>query len=175
MASNTKRITGGSLSVFRNLGPIFTLSGKRFTIRGGADPGNVSAGVGSPFKPGAAVSINSHFAGELSLGFGVAAIRGTVYGRLYYTGELTFSGGTIIVPSEDSAAISRYEPFTLSGSLKGFINNPFVGDPGPAVFDTLVSGAGTATLQLSSFVTGGGQQLHEFASLVYTFHRPDDE
>jgi hypothetical protein len=175
MATSTKRITGGSLSVFRNHGPVFTLSGKRFAVRGGADPGNVSAETGTPYGPGDVVSLNSRFAGELTLGSGAAAIRGTVYQRLFYTGELNFSGGTVTVPSEDSQAITKNAPFTLSGSLNGYVNNPFVGDPGEPIFSFLLSGEGMATLQLSSFTPSGGNELHEFTSLVYTFHRDANE
>lgn len=169
MATGNKVITGGSLIVIRGLGPVFTLSARRFAIRGGADPGNVSAEVGSPYQAGASVSIDSHFAGELSLGFGPAAIRGTVYPRLYYSGSLTFTGEQVTVPDEDSAAIAKNRPFSLTGSLNGYTQNPLIGNPGNPVFSFLVSGEGMAALQLSSYVPAPGQQLHDFVSLVYTF------
>jgi hypothetical protein len=59
--------------------------------------------------------------------------------------------------------------FLLSGFLTGYTRDPFVGDPGPAVFSTNLVGRGTAALSMSSGTLDTGTMVRDFVRLIYTF------
>lgn len=59
-------------------------------------------------------------------------------------------------------------PFTMTGDLKGFKKNPFVGNPGPAVFNYTVKGVGRAVVEMSALVLNG-VQVFELVRVTYHF------
>jgi hypothetical protein len=163
-------INGGSLNVpGPESGQFFSFSGRGFTVNGAGEPGYVSTASCRPCTAGSVLSLFSSFTGESSLGSGPAMVNGISYSRLYYTGFINF-GGSVTVPSDDLSLITITAPFTFNGFMNGYLQNPFIGDPGPAIFSTMLSGQGIATLQLSSFFDSGlGQRLYSFHSLTYDF------
>ena len=149
---------------------MFALTGTGLAVRGGRDPGNVSAWSCLECGPGTPVSLDSIFEGELSLGQGPAVVDGVLHSRLYYAGKLRFTGSTAIPSEKPAAAASSVKAsFQLEGELKGFLKDPAAGDPGQAVFSRPVAGKGTATLQLASTVTNGQGPRYTFRNLTYTF------
>ena len=60
--------------------------------------------------------------------------------------------------------------FTLTGNLKAYLNNPFVGPPGPAVVDRIVTGKGGAILELQ-WIISGGAKVFQFRRITYHFLR----
>ena len=173
MAMTSVAITSGSLSVIGlQGGPVFVLVGNGLSVRGGRDPGNVSAWSCLECGAGTQVSLESLFAGESSLGQGPAVIEGILHSKLFYAGRLHFTGSATISREDAvsvSAAMNVTASFEFEGELKGFLKDPAAGDPGEPVFSRLVKGTGTATLQLAGFSVNGKDRRYAFRSLTYTF------
>jgi hypothetical protein len=165
-------VDGGSLSISGpNRGPVFSFTGQGMSVSNrGGDAGNVSASGCSPCTQGQSVNLNSLFSGELTLGSGPAVVNGISYSQMYYTGTLSFQGATIIVPNSDETILNITAPFTLTGNMSGYLQNPFSNPAVNPVFSTMLDGQGTVLLQLSSyFDTALGQRLYSFRSLTYNF------
>jgi hypothetical protein len=160
-------ITGGIVTQ-DFIGHTFDLTGQGFRASGFGEVGHAPC---FPCRPGDAFSVSNSFAGESMLHNGPAIVNGVSFAQLFYTGTITFSAGSLIMPYDQSSIIVLNIPFTLSGNLNGFVGDPFFGDPGPAVFTSTLSGHGFATLELTNIATTQGQ-LYFFRSLTYTF-RPD--
>jgi hypothetical protein len=163
-------LIGGSL-VVRGIsgGPKFHFIAPGFSIsNGGSDPGNVEAQRCSPCRAGERISLNSKFAGDLGLGSGPAKIRGREYPRLYYAGLIEFYG-EIETEEDESPRVVISGEFTFSGFMKGFERNPYVGDPGDAVFDVRLRGSGTATVELLGNLDPAHGRLYFFNSITYKF------
>ena len=163
-------VTGGQLTVTGSAGgPHFELIGSGFNIKNnGADQGNVAAQSHGPYKPGDAIDLHGKFAGELGLGSGPCKIGRLSYTKLFFTGTIEFKGSAQ-VPGSKLATASVMGKFTFSGNLKGYTQNPFVGNPGPAVFDYQLSGHGTATVELKGFSAGPPGYLYQFTTITYKF------
>lgn len=161
-------ITGGIVTYTVNL-HTFDLRGQGFRASGFGDFGHTPC---FPCRPGDTFSIANNFVGESSLHSGPAIVNGVSFAQLFYTGSINLNSGSLIMPHYDSSIIVLNIPFTLSGNLNGFVGNPFIGDPGPAVFTSSLSGHGFATLELTSIATRQGR-FYWFRNLTYTF-RPAD-
>ena len=129
----------------------------------GGDQGNV------PLQSGPLVvgpqSIGATFVG--GLGLGPAMVGGTAYPKLWYSGTLNFAGTITLTAAMPEPAIA-VRAFKMTGNLQGFLNDPFGGNPGPAVFDSNVSGKGKAVILLTSFMQGASR-LFSLTSLTYHF------
>ncbi|MEP7002178.1 MAG: hypothetical protein ABI969_16945 [bacterium] len=130
-----------------------------------ADQGNVPL-QSSPLGVGAH-SIGATFAGELGLGGGPSIVGATTYPKVWYTGTLKFTGSITLTNAMPEPLIA-VRAFKMSGNLKGYLNNPFVGPPGPAVFDSAVGGKGKAVIIMTSFMDGA-TRLFSLKSLTYHF------
>jgi hypothetical protein len=164
-------ITGGNLSVAGlSGGPSFTLQGSGFSATGGRDPGFVAAQLCSPCVEGQTVSAAANFAGELTLGSGQATYGGTSYSNIYYTGNLTFTSNSVMLTATSASSLQIAVPFVLSGSLNGYLQNPFV-SPSDPVFTLVLSGQGIATIEFlrTSYTDGQGRQFFQFRSIDYKF------
>ena len=166
-------ITSGSLTADNTstLGS-YSFNGLNFSVSGrGGDFGGVDAASScSPCRTGNIVSLDSIFAGSSTLGSGPATINGVFYDRLFYEGVLTFEGGTVTIPSDDSG-LPLMASFTFSSTLRGCTQRTeAAGCPGGFIFSTMLSGQGIATLQLSSFFdTSRGERLFDFRRITYDF------
>ena len=166
----TVKLTHGYLPVLGNaVGPQFQLFSQTpqswVLTNEGADVGNVPLQSG-PLGIGAH-SIGAVFAGELGLGRGPSMVGATAYPKIWYSGTLTFSGSITLTAAMPEPVIAA-RAFKVSGTLKGFLNNPFIGPPGPAVFDSNVSGKGKAVIIMTSFMQGA-TRLFSLKSLTYHF------
>lgn len=160
---NGVRITSGSLWAKSNRGPKFNFRGEGFEIsNNGGDTGSVSADM-SPYKPGAAISLYSLFAGEQTLGSGNAQV-GDYSGKLYYTGQIIFTGEPLQVPGSSPGTSTVTGPFSMRGQMQGYKQNPFPSFPGEPVFNKRLAGQGNATVTLSY-----SADFFSFKSLQYNF------
>ena len=157
--------TGGHLSVTGLAGgPLFQLFSTSLIVTNrGADPGSFP--IGFPSGPGVH-TINATFAGELGLGSGFAEIGGASHQTVWYTGDLNFSGN-VALPSAAPPVFVIVAPFDMKGALQGYTNNPFIGPPGPALFDHKVHGSGKAVLELTA--STGGTPTYSFTTITYNF------
>lgn len=114
-------------------------------------------------------SLFDAFAGEDGLKYGPATFNGTDYQQLYYTGQIRFSSDLFNIP-EDSpiGEFTLTVPFTMTGNLNGYLLNPVIGNPGPAVFSVQLSGEGIASLTLFGLDTSSGR-LFFTHGLTYSF------
>ena len=100
---------------------------------------------------------------------GGATINGVHYQRVYYTGSVFFSGGPMAIPLDDpTLPLQLTAPFTMSGNVNMYLNDPSLGDPGPPVFSSTLSGQGIVTLQLQSALVGG-QRRYNQVGVTYNF------
>ena len=162
-------ITQGYLSVLANSGPRFQLLSPTppawVLTNESADQGNVPLQSG-PLAVGAH-SIGATFAGELGLGAGPARVGATAYPKLWYSGTLNFVGNITLTMGMTEPVIA-VRAFNMTGHLRGYLANPFIGDPGTAVFDSNVSGKGKAVILLTSIMQGTSR-LFWLTSFTYHF------
>lgn len=163
-------VTSGYFSA-TGYGPTTALSfaGQGLSVSGHGDDGGLGALACSPCKAGDTLSLNGQF---IAGGYGAATINGVNYAQIYNSGYYIFNAETIIVPLDGVSAsglISITVPFTFSGSVNGYLNNPNSSNPGAPVFSTMLSGQGLATLQLSSYLDPTFGRLYNFRSITYNF------
>jgi hypothetical protein len=99
---------------------------------------------------------------------GGATINGVHY-TVFYTGSMFLSSNPITLPLDDpTLPLVVTAAFTMSGNVNMYLNDPSLGDPGPPVFSTTLSGQGIVTLQLQSALVGG-QRHYNQVGVLYTF------
>jgi len=161
--ADTVAITGGSATQ-NSTGHTFDIAGQGFRASGWGHWGRT---VCTPCPPGASINLNNGFVGEDMLKFGPATFNGTDYSQVWYTGGPVFQTDSLVIPQNStSGLITLSVPFTLSGNLNAYLLNPFIGNPGPAVFSLELSGQGIALLQLQY---SSVQNLYSFNGITYTF------
>ncbi|MDT4955286.1 MAG: motif [Acidobacteriota bacterium] len=143
----------------------FDFTGSGFRASGYGDFGRAPC---LPCQAGNIITLTDNFAGESGLHSGPATANGTDYSLLYYTGVITFSTDALVIPPDASSLVTITMPFTVSGWLNGYLLNPAIGSPGPAVFSVTLSGQGLAVFQLSSIDSSLGR-LYFFNSVTYNF------
>ncbi|MDT4968113.1 MAG: hypothetical protein QOJ64_2850 [Acidobacteriota bacterium] len=157
-------ITGGSAT--QTYDHTFTLIGQDFRASGWGYGGRSPC---HPCEPGSIMNLNNSFEAEDQLKFGPATFNGSDYPMLWYSGRLNLATGPFVIPKHGpSEGITLTIPFTLTGHISSFLLNPFVGNPGPAVFSVDVIGQGVAVLELYS-VEGYVRPLFSLRSLRYDF------
>jgi hypothetical protein len=165
--ADTVVIVGGGFAPgpVSGAGP-FTLIGQGLNVSGGSGLGNTGVTCGQ-CSAGSLVSFRHFFQGtDFSSGAGI--VNGVSYARLFYAGTLEFSGSFVLAPG---APLTITVPFTFSGALNGYLNSPFAGDPGPAVFSTTLTGQGLATLQFVLLSTEFGER-YSLIGIRYDFNSP---
>lgn len=158
VTSGTVTITGISG------GPLGGLTGDNFSI------GGLGGGVGSytpqqcfPCSPGSTLGVNAFFGGS-TLGAGSATINGTLFTNLGWGGQMFFTAGSIIVPS-DQHDVTITVPFTFTATLNACsvncVNNP-------TLFTVQLVGSGIEILELD-FITVAGQPRFQFRQGTFQF------
>ena len=160
-------ITGGSLSASQS-GAVFTFIGQGFTVNSASEFG-ISDVSCHECSAGSLVSFKYVFAGP-NFRSGAATINGVDYTRLFYTGSISLGGSFVLPASGTSFTITV--PFEFNGTMTGYLNNPFIGDPGSPVFSTQLTGRGVATLQFNRVVTPDGVRYFSSTTITYQFQDP---
>ena len=100
--------------------------------------------------PGETYSCGGQLAGDQTLHNGPVDYNGQAHPLIWFTGTLKFVSKAFAVPGNGATPVTKTAKFKMSGNLQGFFNNPFIGPPGPAVFDVTLSGKGVATVRFSA-------------------------
>jgi hypothetical protein len=147
----------------------FSFGGEGFSVSGGSGGDGGNLGICTYCPAGSVLTINSHFAGELTLGYGPATVGGVAYSQMYYTGTLLFSGGgSFVFPADSPDSVTIDVPFTMNGNMNGYLTNPFVSFS-PPVFSLTLSGQGIASLQFRSVIFGPNQRLYLLRGATFNF------
>jgi hypothetical protein len=157
-------ITSGGLSKGQTVNSVnFALGGDGLSFIG---HGASQAVFCSSCLGGTVVNASMPFVFENS---GGATINGVHYQSVYYTGSIFFSGGPMAIPLDDpTLPLLLTAPFTMSGNVNMYLNDPSLGDPGPPVFSTTLSGQGIVTLHLQSALVFG-QRHYNQVGFTYIF------
>jgi hypothetical protein len=155
-------ITSGGLGRGRTAEVHFSLGGAGLSFNG---HGFSTAVFCSSCPGGSIVNASMPFDFENS---GGATINGVHY-RVFYTGSIFLSSSPITMPLDDpTLPLIVSAAFTMSGNVNMYLNDPSLGDPGPPVFSTTLSGQGIVTLQLQSALVGG-QRRYNQVGVSYNF------
>ena len=151
----------------------FAFGGSNLIITGVLRDGSVAAVSCSPCSVGSTISLRSAFGGPINSSLSTGSVQFLSYAyNVYFGGDLVFDGGMLTIPTQNSRRpIIIRVPATVTGNVAGYFRNPFIGDPGPALFVNSVSLQGTATVVLrpDSFYPVGGVRLYTFQSITYDF------
>ena len=156
-------ITSGSISIGQTNSVNFGLGGDGLFFAG---HGASSAVFCSSCPGGSVVNASMPFVFENS---GQATVNGTFYPRVFYSGSIFLSSGPITIPLDDpTLPLDVSAAFTMSGNVNIYLNDPSLGDPGPPVFSSTLSGQGIVTLRLTSALVGG-QRLYDQRGVFYNY------
>jgi hypothetical protein len=156
-------ITSGGLGRGRTAEVHFSLGGDGLSFNG---HGFSTAVFCSSCPGGSIVNASMPFVFENS---GGATVNGVHYQGVFYTGSIFLSSSPITMPLDDQTLpLIVSAAFTMNGNVNMYLNDPSLGDPGPPVFSTTLSGQGIVTLQLQSALVGG-QRLYNQVGFTYNF------
>jgi hypothetical protein len=157
-------ITGGSIS--RGQTPQSVAFGLSETGLSFSGHGAIGAVFCSSCPGGSVVDASTPFVFENA---GQATVNGVFYQRVFYSGSIFLSSSPIAIPLDDSTLpLDVSAAFTMNGNVIGYLNDPSLGDPGPPVFSTTISGQGIVTLRLTSAVIDG-RRLYDQRGVFYNF------
>ena len=156
-------ITGGTISRGRTAESVnFGLIGDGLSFSG---HGRMNAIFCSSCPGGSVVVASTPFVFEHS---GSATING-IHQNVFYSGSILLSANPMTIPLDDSTLpLDVSAAFTMSGNVNMYLNDPSLGDPGPPVFSTTLSGQGIVTLRLQSALTPQGRIYNQVA-VFYNF------
>jgi hypothetical protein len=156
-------ITGGGLSKSQTAVVNYGFSGVGLSFIG---HGSTNVVFCSSCLGGSIVHASMPFVLENS---GGATVAGIHYPRVFYTGTIVFTSGPMAIPVDDpTLPLQLNAAFTMSGNVNMYLNDPALGDPGPAVFSSTLSGQGIVTLDLQSAVINGERHYNQ-VGVIYTF------
>ena len=157
-------ITSGSISKGQTVNSVnFGLGGTGLFFAG---HGASSVVFCSSCTGGSIVNASMPFVFENS---GQATVNGTFYPRVFYSGSIFLSSSPITIPRDDpTLPLDVSAAFTMGGNVNMYLNDPSLGDPGPPVFSSTLSGQGIVTLRLTSALVGG-QRLYDQRGVFYNF------
>lgn len=165
--ADTITITGGNVVQVPLGDHTYNLTGTGFRASGWGYFGRTFC---PPCSPGVTNNFVAEYVGGDGLKGGPATFGGVDYATLYYTGRLTLTIPEITLPADGAEGLITLNlPFTLTGNLNAYQNDPFAGPPGPSVFSVGLTGQGTATFQLLSYFLPGHGQTYAIQSMTYTF------
>jgi hypothetical protein len=163
-----RTVTGGSLCLIGSSGRDFNFESKDLTV-------NVRLADSGSFPVIAIVTAGSSFnasgtlAGDQTLHLGPVEFQGVQYTSLFFGGSLQFTAKPIVIPPDSATPLQLNTKFTLGGTLNAFQNNPFVGPPGPAVFEVKLKGRGTAVVRCSASHASGASMVRDLTSVFFGF------
>lgn len=162
-------INSGSLNMPTLSGGRFTFAGQGVTLNGWIDFGPTLC---APCQSGEETNA-SLYRGGGDVRAGSGTINGITYDHLFYESQIRFTTGPIIIPNDDAPDITLTVPFTFDAFMQGCTQSTMSGPcPGGWVFSGTLSGAGLATLQLSSYLDGAGNRLYSIRGISYNFSPP---
>lgn len=170
-SADTLMLTSGSVSLLGVDGATAStpLAGPGLVFSGAAHDYAFSLAKCQPCGAGFVQTLSSRFGLSEGIYHGPATYNGTSYSDLWYTGSMNFESASFVVGGDLDNIVFTAD-FTMTGNMSAYFQDPFIGDPGPAVFSTLLTGRGIATLEMSSiFSPSLGGRIYTLKSLTYTF------
>jgi hypothetical protein len=183
LASADPVVLSGSISINTLEGPTYDLSGDSFRVAGavapfvGLDFSQVSDffiycgahnGPAGSCQTGQFLQLAGATTGEANLGFAAVTVNGVAY-----TGAQVFLDGFFLAPSVEIPALLPAQefltltaPFTFNGTLRA------VGSGGDELFNTAVTGTGTAIAFLVSSCLPEFGYFDEEEQISYLFSAP---
>lgn len=162
-------ITDGTLT--NNAGqivPRFTFVGQNFNVSGQGGGGGAHQVACGLCPTGSTATITASYSGS-ALGRGPATVNGIAYSNLYYNGVIQLNNSGIVGLRDPATGfITITSPFTLSGNMNGYLQNPEISGPQTPIFSSLLNGQGIATIQLFSQIINGRNFLSVFSE-TYSF------
>ncbi len=121
----------------------FHLEGDGFVLTGFAEAYSSSLGLlCTPCRPGATLDLGGAFVGPRAEGR--AVVDGVTYSQIFLDGMTgTFSSPSFQIAGSGDLSVAR--EFTFSGTVSGYLLNPFVHGLTEPAFTKTLSGRGTAT------------------------------
>ena len=118
------------------------LQGEGFSMTFGADGFRAAVALDCvPCLPGATVNLSGFF--NLPRVGGSAVVDGTTYPQIYFDMTGTFTSPSFVVTGESTVALTA--PFTYTGSVSGYLIDPWVFGITEPVFTRTLTGGGTAS------------------------------
>lgn len=165
--ADTIAITGGSFVQVPFGDHTYNLTGAGFRASGFGYFGRTFC---LPCAPGVTNNFVAEYVGSDALKGGPATFGGVDYASVFYSGRITLTIPEITLPADGAEGLITLNlPFTLTGNLNAYQNDPFVGPPGPAVFSVGLTGQGTASFKLLSYFLAGHEQTYAIQSMTYNF------
>lgn len=156
-------ITSGSISKGQTNNVNFGLGGVGLFFAG---HGSSNALFCSSCPGGSIVNASMPFVFENS---GQATVNGIFYPTVFYSGSIFLTSSPITIPLNDpTLPLEVSAAFTMTGNVNIYLKDPALGDPGPPIFSTTLSGQGIVTLHLTSALVGG-QRLYDQRGVSYSF------
>jgi hypothetical protein len=123
----------------------FTIAGDGFALTGWAEAYSSSLGLScTPCTPGATLDLGGVLAGPRAAGSGV--VDGVTYSQIFLDGMTgTFSSPSFQIAGNGDITVSR--DFSFSGTVNGYVLDPFVYGLTEPVFTKTLFGRGTATAE----------------------------
>jgi hypothetical protein len=156
-------ITGGGLSKSQTAVVNFGFSGAGLSFIGN---GSTNVVFCSSCLGGSIVNASMPFVFANS---GGATINGIHYQKVFYAGTIFFTSGPLAIPVDDpTLPLLLTAAFTMSGNVNMYLDDPALGNPGPPVFSSTLSGQGIVRLDLQSAIVNG-QRHYNQVGVIYTF------
>jgi hypothetical protein len=121
--------------------------------------------------PGTAVNLDTSL---YELNFGPATVGSESFPRLWYTGKMVLTIGTVMLPPlEPGSFVSFSVPFAMNAFMDGCKNNPFLyGCLDAPVFSTQIVGQGLATVELYHYYNPQMGDFYDIRGITYNFRDP---
>ena len=164
-----RTVTGGSLFGSGSSAPDFNFEAKDLAVAFRLGDAGSFPIVAVVVTAGSSFNASGTLAGEQTLRSGPVDFKGVSYTKLFFSGELDFTAEPVVIPSDSATPLQLSTKFTFGGTLSAYHNNPFVGPPGPAVFEAKLKGHGTAVLRCSASQPVGATMVRNLTSLFFAF------
>jgi len=161
------RITGGSVDtqLLQSLARVF-FEGDGFRLRVGVEGfvGSLALSC-TPCTPGTTLDLGGRF--DLPRASGEALVNGVTYPTIFVDGMTgTFTTPSFVIDGTGDVRVSL--PFSYSGTVTGYILDPFVHGLTEPAFTVDLAGSGTASATLF-YTDTDGQRLFSANALRYDF------
>ncbi|HVF68189.1 MAG TPA: PEP-CTERM sorting domain-containing protein [Pyrinomonadaceae bacterium] len=166
--ADTVTITGGSVVQVPLGDHTYDLTGAGFRASGWGYFGRTFCPA---CPPGTTTDFVASYEGEDMLKSGPITFNGVDHPLAYFTGAFRLTIPEITLPADGSTGtITLNLPFTLSGNLNAYPNNPVLGGPfGTPFFNVNLAGQGTAVFVLTSNILPVNGQTYSVRSMTYNF------
>jgi hypothetical protein len=147
----------------------FAFGGNGLSLNGFLSEGNTP--VCDLCPPGTALKLDASF---YDLRFGSGTVGSESFSRLWFTGQMFFTIGTVVLPLPDPGSIVSFTvPFTMNAFMEGCKNNPFLyGCLDAPVFSTELVGQGLATVELNHYYNPDTGDYYGVRGITYNFRDP---